>query len=77
MAHLIRDRNTCLEVAGTIGMSSSKRSLKITVNDPDKAFEESYYVSIRDVQTILAQPSKVAQIVKVKRMDSNANTNNP
>jgi len=54
------------EKAGTIYLSGSRKSLKIEINDPDTVFKEVYYVSIRDIQTVLAQPKKIATIVKVK-----------
>jgi len=54
------------EKVGTIQLSGSKRSLKILIEDPNRVLEDVYFVSVRDVQMVLREPKKAAQIVKVK-----------
>jgi len=54
------------EKVGVIFLSGSRKSLKIEIDDPDRVFKEVYYVSVRDIQTVLAQSKKTATIVKVK-----------
>jgi len=66
MSRLERDRGKVsdFEKAGYVQLSPSKKSLKITVDDNDKAFVETYYVGIGDIHKALAQPSFAATIVK-------------
>jgi hypothetical protein len=72
MSRLERDRGKVsnFEKAGYIQLSASKKSLKILIDDPGKAFIETYYVGLADIQKVLAQPSFAAQIVK--RIDREA-----
>jgi len=71
MSRIQEDRSkvSSFEKAGTIELSGSRKSLKITIDDMDHAFKEIYYVSIHDVQTVLQQPKKVTTIVKVKSLN--------
>ena len=66
MSRLERDRGKVsdFEKAGYIQLSASKKSLKILLDDPDKAFTDTYYVSIADIHKALEQPSFAATIVK-------------
>jgi len=66
MSRLERDRGKVsdFEKAGIIELSSSRKSLKIVIDDPHHAFSETYYVGIGDIQTVLREPGKVATIVK-------------
>jgi len=72
MSRLANDRGKVSDFvkAGTIELSGSHKSLKIIINDPNHAFQETYYVSIADIHKVLEQPSKVATIVK--RLDREA-----
>ena len=66
MSRLAEDRGkvSSFVKSGTIELSGSRKSLKIFIDDPDHAFSDTYYVAVHDIQTVLAQPSKVAAIVK-------------
>jgi len=66
MSRLQTDRGKVSDFlkVGTIELSSSRKSLKIIIDDPNHAFQETYYVGISEIQTVLQQPSKVATIVK-------------
>ena len=72
MSRLERDRGKVsdFEKAGYVQLSPSKKSLKITVDDNDKAFVETYYVGIGDIKKALEQPSFAATIVR--RLDKEA-----
>ena len=54
--------------AGTVQLSASKKSLKILVDDPDKAFSDVYFVGLGDVQKAINEPKFAARIVKVKEV---------
>ena len=66
MSRLAEDRGKVsdFEKAGYVQLSASKKSLKILLNDPDQAFQYTYYVSVADIHKVLEQPSFAAQIVK-------------
>jgi len=66
MSRLANDRGKVsdFEKAGYIQLSASGKSLKILLDDPDKAFTETYYVSVADIHKALEQPSFAATIVK-------------
>lgn len=51
------------EKIGKIYLAGSKKSLKIIINATTG--EEIYYVSVKDVQKALAQPSFCATILKI------------
>ena len=66
MSRLERDRGKTSDFlkAGTIELSGSHKSLKITIDDPDHAFQETYYVGIADIHKVLGQSTFCATIVK-------------
>lgn len=68
MSRLERDRGKVsdFEKAGYIQLSGSKKSLKILLDDPNEAFEKTYYVSVADIHKALEQPSFAATIVRIK-----------
>jgi len=76
MATIEKDRGkvSTFVKCGYIQISGSKKSLKILVDDPAKAFVETYYVSIADIQKVLSQPSFSAQIVRVERLENSEDT---
>ena len=55
------------EVVGVILMASSKRSLKIELNDlPFTTFKHNAYVSIKDVEAVIAGRRKTDTIWMIK-----------
>ena len=72
MSRLERDRGKLsdFEKCGYIQLSGSKKSLKILLDDPTQAFMRTYYVSVADIQKVLAQPSFAAQIVSIKQREA-------
>ena len=66
MSRLANDRGKVSDFvkAGTIELSGSHKSLKIIINDPNHAYQETYYVSIADIHRALEQPTFCATIVK-------------
>jgi len=72
MSRLERDRGKLsdFEKCGYIQLSNSRKSLKILLDDPTQAFTRTYYVSVADIQKVLAQPSFAAQIVSIKQREA-------
>ena len=72
MSRISSDRGKLsdFEKCGYIQLSASKKSLKILLDDPTQAFMRTYYVSVADIQKVLAQPSFAAQIVSIKQREA-------
>lgn len=51
---------------GILEIAPSQRSLRLEINDPDNAFTERYYISIVDVEAVLAKRKQTATIIKPK-----------
>ena len=55
------------EVVGVLLMASSKRSLKIELNDlPFTTFKHNAYISIKDVEAVIAKRKKTATVWMIK-----------